>query len=225
MGSHGFGIIIAAGGPLGYLPDSRKITGRRKVESNYSWIRFEYIGRCRYSQEFSSRPASRTRRKTEEAALHALAGDFSLGLYPTLKRLANLAIELCDAQSAGVSVIEATEMGTLFRWRALAGLVEKCEGGSTPRDWSPCGECLKAGHATLYSYPARYFTYFQEPESPIVEGLVVPVFGERQPLATIWVISHHVGSRFNAEDVRIMLGPLCRHCSQVPIYRQYRAGQ
>jgi RNA polymerase sigma factor (sigma-70 family) len=92
----------------------------------------------------------------------------------------------------------------LFRWKALAGELEGYQGGSTPRDWSPCGQCLKAAKPMLYSYPARFFTYFKEVDTTIVEGLVIPMYAEGQPVGTIWIISHDEQRHFNAEDVRIM---------------------
>lgn len=156
------------------------------------------------SGELLERPVGQTNRKGEIAAMYALAGTLSLGSSPALKELSKLAVELCRAGSAGVSVIESAETGELFRWRALAGVIEHYEGGFTPREWSPCGECLKAGRAILYSYPARYFTYFQKLEVPIVEGLVIPMLFNASPVGTIWVVSHTPARRFNAEDVRIM---------------------
>jgi RNA polymerase sigma factor (sigma-70 family) len=113
-------------------------------------------------------------------------------------------MDLCNAGSAGVSVLEPDHTGDIFRWQALSGEIEDHQGGSTPRDWSPCGETLKAGRAMLYSYPARYFTYFQKLHVPIVEGLVIPMFSDGLPVGTIWVISHNSNRRFHAEHVRIM---------------------
>ena len=136
--------------------------------------------------------------------MYALADTISQNSSLVLKRLSNLAIELCDADSAGVSVVESSETGELFRWQALAGEIEQYVGGTTPRDWSPCGECLKAGRATLYSYPARYFTYFQALDRPIVEGLVIPMLANGSAVGTIWIMSHTSRNRFDAEHVRIM---------------------
>ena len=122
-----------------------------------------------------------------------------------LKRLAQMAIELCGADSSGVSVLEDGANGKqIFRWRALAGEFEPYEGGSTPRDWSPCGACLDAGRPMLYSYPARFFTYFQEVDTTIVEGLVIPMQDERGPIGTIWIVSDKEEHGFDAEDVRVM---------------------
>lgn len=92
----------------------------------------------------------------------------------------------------------------LFRWQALAGVIEPYEGGSTPRNWSPCGTCLDVGVPVLYSYPARHFSYFRPLAVPIVEGLVIPRYADRNAGATIWIVSHEEDRRFDAEDVRVM---------------------
>lgn len=136
--------------------------------------------------------------------MYSSAAALRQGSGPALKQLARHAVELCDADSGGVSIIEGTDTSALFRWRGLAGKVEQYEGGSTPRDWSPCCECLKAGRAILYSYPERRFTYLRQLGLPIVEGLVIPVLSSTLPLGTIWVISHTHKRQFNAEHVRIM---------------------
>ena len=141
--------------------------------------------------------------RVEMNAMYELAELLADGAPALLKRLAQMAIELCGAGSGGISMLEATSDGELFRWNALAGELEKYEGGSTPRDWSPCGQCLKAARPMLYSYPARFFTYFQDVETAIVEGLVIPMYLDAQPIGTIWIISHDERC-FDAEDVRIM---------------------
>jgi hypothetical protein len=98
---------------------------------------------------------------------------------------------LCDAGAGGISMLETGDDGRqFFRWQALAGELEAHVGGTTPGDWSPCGECLKAGKPMLYSYPARFFTYFQNVNTIIVEGLVIPMYADGQPIGTIRIVSH-----------------------------------
>ncbi len=157
------------------------------------------------TQELLVRPLRRVNRPGEIAALHSLATILKRGSTIVLKRLASLAVELCGAGTAGVSVLEAGDDATqVFRWQALAGELEHHEGGTTPRDWSPCGECLNAGRPMLYAYPAKYFSYFQEIQTPIVEGLVIPMYVDGLAVGTIWIVSHDEQCRFDAEDVRIM---------------------
>jgi RNA polymerase sigma factor (sigma-70 family) len=157
------------------------------------------------SGELLSRPIHTLDSRIEIKAMYDLAGLLSEGKYRVLKRLAQMAIELCDAGSGGISVIEVDQDGNQqFRWQALAGELEKYEGGTTPRDWSPCGQTLKAAKAMLYTYPARFFTYFQEVTTPLVEGLVIPMFDSGQPVGAMWIVSHDENRIFDAEDVRIM---------------------
>jgi RNA polymerase sigma factor (sigma-70 family) len=159
------------------------------------------------SHELLSRRMRKANARAEIKALHDLADVLPQGPSAILKRLANLAIELCSAGSGGISMLEAGSDGNLlFRWRALAGELEPHEGGTTPRDWSPCGECLRAGKPVLYSYPARFFTYFQAVDTILVEGLVIPMYAEGHPIGTIWIISHDPRRIFDAEDVRVMTG-------------------
>lgn len=160
------------------------------------------------SEELAARPIGAPNRKGETSAMHALAGAMSQSLSLALKRLSNLAIELCHADSAGVSLLESAGAGELFRWRAVSGEIERYiehyEGETTPRDWSPSGESLKAGRAMLYSYPARHFTYFQKLDLPIAEDLVIPMYSGGSPVGTVWVVSHTSTRRFDAEHARTL---------------------
>ena len=158
------------------------------------------------NEQLLLRPAhAAASRRVEIAAVHSLARLMNAGEPTILKRLAQMAIELCGADSSGVSVLEDGADGKqIFRWRALAGEFEPYEGGSTPREWSPCGACLDAGRPMLYSYPARFFTYFQDVDTTIVEGLVIPMQDKRGPIGTIWIISDNEEHGFDAEDVRVM---------------------
>jgi RNA polymerase sigma factor (sigma-70 family) len=157
------------------------------------------------SDQLISRPIHTVNSRVEIKAMYELADLLAQGAPALLKRLAQMAIELCNAGSGGISMLEPGNDGVpLFRWRALAGALEAYEGGSTPRDWSPCGQCLSAARPMLYAYPARFFTYFQKVDETIVEGLVIPMYSGGQPIGTIWIISHDDQRKFNAEDVRIM---------------------
>ncbi|MEJ7592860.1 MAG: ATP-binding protein [Planctomycetaceae bacterium] len=124
-----------------------------------------------------------------------------------LRALMQAAVRLCRAGTAGVSLLEATLDGEEhFRWVALAGVYEGHEGGTTPRDFSPCGACLDQNSPQLYSYPARRFTYFNEVAPPIVEALVIPFGVERPILGAIWIASHDESRKFDSEDLRVMKG-------------------
>ena len=122
------------------------------------------------------------------------------------QRFVELALELCGAGTAGLSVCAKDEHGAeIFRWDNLAGRLASYLGGTTPRHFSPCGLCLDEGAPVLVARPARIFTYFEKLADPIIEALVIPLYDAGQvPLATIWIVTHDENHRFDAEDVRVM---------------------
>jgi RNA polymerase sigma factor (sigma-70 family) len=78
-------------------------------------------------------------------------------------------------------------------------------GGTTPRNFSPCGSCLDAGKPVLYVAPARWFTYFGQIDTPITEGLVIPIYRDGLAIGTLWIVSHDADKAFDSEDLRIMV--------------------
>jgi RNA polymerase sigma factor (sigma-70 family) len=152
----------------------------------------------------AARPVRKPRRLAERAAFRELTNVLPRGRDAIFECLASLALKLCSAGTAGVSVLENSTEGELFRWQVLAGQLSSFVGGTTPRHWSPCGTCLDRGKPVLYSWPARYFTYIASIDVPIPEGLVIPVYAHGRAIATIWIVSHDT-AQFDAEDVRIMV--------------------
>jgi hypothetical protein len=116
-----------------------------------------------------------------------------------------LALDLCEADTAGLSFLDNDSNGEqLFRWTHLKGRLEEHVGGTTPRNFSPCGVTLDRDSPQLFSYPGRYFEYFNQTGVPIVEGLVIPFHVGTETEGTVWIVSHTKGSGFDSEDVRIM---------------------
>jgi CheY-like chemotaxis protein len=87
---------------------------------------------------------------------------------------------------------------------AIAGALAGYEGGTVPKNFSPCNICLERQAPQLYSYPERYFTDFQRAQPAIVEGLVIPLMAGDRAIETIWIASHDETRQFDLEDVRIM---------------------
>jgi hypothetical protein len=141
-----------------------------------------------------------------DEARHRIAYSLSGTGQDVLQALVDSTITLCGAHTAGFSVLRKKEDGTdYFRWDAMAGVLRHAVGGSTPRDWSPCGVTLDRQSAQLFWYPERFFTYFAKTKPAIVEGLVLPVFIETNcPLGTLWIVSHDKHLKFTSRHVQIM---------------------
>lgn len=154
---------------------------------------------------------SRRRRKPnsfqENLALHSLTRAMANSPDQLVDTLLETALELCGAGTAGLSMIETLPSGEqVFRWTHLAGQLKDYVGGTTPRNFSPCGVTLDRNAPQLFDHPGRRFQYLNDAVVPIVEGLVIPVSMGTDASATIWIVSHDEECKFDSEDARLMTG-------------------
>jgi len=121
-----------------------------------------------------------------------------------LNGLIGHAIRLCKADSAGISLLEKDQNDDqIFRWVAAKGAMEQYIGGTTPRNFSPCGICLERNCAQLFFHPEQYYTYLKR-ILPMTELLLIPLYGDHDAMGTLWVISHNGQRKFDSEDARIL---------------------
>jgi signal transduction histidine kinase len=156
------------------------------------------------NSKLRSRPRRLPNLETESAALRILARVMANSPSQLLDTLLRLALELCQAGTAGISLVETLpENKSIFRWTNVAGVLKKHAGGFTSRNVSLCGVSLDCKSAQLFSYPAKHFRYLNQIPVPIVEALVIPLVGTG-PAGTIWIFSHEEGVVFDSEDARLM---------------------
>jgi PAS domain S-box-containing protein len=152
--------------------------------------------------ELSKRPSRSPDYAAESHALIALAQQLAKSPVGILQQLAETALTLCSAQSAGISLLEAD--GKRFYWPAIAGQWAQHLGGGTPREYGPCGTVLDNNTALLFSHPERDFDYFV-PVTPLVEeALLMPFYIDGNAVGTVWIIAHDTSRRFDSEDLRLM---------------------
>ena len=123
-----------------------------------------------------------------------------------IRRFLEVAIRLCGAGSAGLSVLRSNQAGqAIIRWEAVSGALASHEGVDTPRDSSPCGLCLDAGATVLIGQPERAFAYLRNTPPSILEDLIVPLHDHaNKTLGTLWIAHHDASSRFSSDDARIL---------------------
>jgi hypothetical protein len=176
------------------------------------------------TRELSARPLGKRDGAAQIRALEAVGREITKPADQLLGIVVNHALELCVAGSAGLSVLHEEDEGQKFHWDVLAGVLRDHVGETTPRDFSPCGVTLDRKSPQLFSYPARYFRYFEECSVPLVEGLVIPIFVDEKPLGTLWIISHTKDCQFNSEDVLVMTG-LAAFCQMALSYLAHARSQ
>jgi PAS domain S-box-containing protein len=154
--------------------------------------------------ELSRRPSRPPDHAAENRALIALAQAMAVSPDGILQTLAETALALCRAHSAGLSLLEEGDQKRNFHWRAVAGQWAPHLNGGTPRDFGPCGTVLDRNVALVFSHPERDFPYFGEVHPLLEEGLLIPFYLNGEAVGTIWVVSHDESRRFDAEDLRVM---------------------
>ena len=121
-----------------------------------------------------------------------------------LQELVEIAVDLCGADSAGISLEEENEKGELqFRWIAAAGSFERYLNGTTPRFYSPCGTCLDRGVPQLYQVSDPYYNFLGVTAEPILDGILIPWRSDHVQ-GTIWLVSHQSREAFNRADYELM---------------------
>ncbi len=90
--------------------------------------------------ELRRRPSRAPDYAAENRALVALAQEVSVSPNNILQKLVEIALTLCHAHSAGISMLD--DERKKFRWIAIAGRWVNHLGGGAPRHFSPSGTVL-----------------------------------------------------------------------------------
>lgn len=151
--------------------------------------------------ELTRRPSRPSDHAAENHALVALAQELS-SRTGILQKLVEVALALCGAHSAGISLLQEDEQN--FHWPAIAGRWAAHVGGCMPRDLSPCGTVLDRKAPQLFSHPERYYHSLSSTAPLIDEALLIPFYVDGKAVGTIWIIAHDASRRFDSEDLRVM---------------------
>ncbi|HEX7639960.1 MAG TPA: ATP-binding protein, partial [Burkholderiaceae bacterium] len=140
----------------------------------------------------------------ENEALAGLATVLAENPDDLARALADAALRLTGAHSAGLS-LEDTERGEpVFRWVATAGEFARYLHGTMPRDFSPCGEVVARDAPVLMRDPVRVYPDVRSLHRPVHEVLLVPFHRRGAAVGTMWVVSHDRGKTFDREDLRLV---------------------
>jgi two-component sensor histidine kinase len=179
-------------------------------ETSPGWLADAFLGRQQIliTPELARRARRPPNLLAEANAHRELAALVGRDPRAALQRVAELAIVLCRAGSAGVSVLATDDANEpVFQWAAVAGEYSRYRGQIMPRYFSLCGLCFQSSGTILVDRPARAFSDFEGAHVPIVEALFVPLHdAERRPIGVIWAVSHEPSSHFefDADDARMM---------------------
>jgi hypothetical protein len=138
------------------------------------------------------------------AGLERLAHAFVENPETILQELVNAAVDLCGADSAGISIEKQDRTDEQFyHWVATAGFYSGFLNAILPRYPSACGICLERGRPQLFRVTQRFFEILGVEAPPVTDGILLPwqVDGTR---GTIFVMAHECAEAFDHGDIRTM---------------------
>jgi transcriptional regulator with GAF, ATPase, and Fis domain len=138
----------------------------------------------------------------ESRAVVALTERMASAPQSILQTLADVTVELCPSQSAGLSLL--TQDRKRFYWAAISGRWADHKEGGALGDFGPCDTVLHCNATQLMWRPERHFTYFAGVRPAIEELLLVPLHVRGQAVGAIWAIVHDQSRRFDSEVSRLL---------------------
>ena len=148
-------------------------------------------------------PRRRADPVAERAALQSIVGRVSRSTDDIFQDVANVALALCDAHSAGVSIL--ADDGLTFVRASVAGAWRGLPHSQAPRSLSPYGLVLETNASQLFYRPQRYYEFLQGAQPEVIEGLLVPYRRDGVTVGAVWVASHDESRHFDGEDERRLL--------------------
>lgn len=121
-----------------------------------------------------------------------------------LQELVNSAVELCGADSAGISIEreDRTEKD-FYHWVATAGQYTGFLDAILPRYPSACGVCLERGRPQIFRVGQRFFDLMGIEAPLVTDGILLP-WGVDETRGTIFIMAHGRREAFDLEDCRMM---------------------
>jgi hypothetical protein len=154
---------------------------------------------------FESRPGHNRDSFQREEGMRRLARVFAERPERIFQELVDVAMELCGADSAGVSVEESSEQPPTFRWVATSGKYGPFHNARLPYDFAPCSICLERGEAQHFRVGQAIFDILGIAADLVTDGMLIP-WEVEDMRGTIWVVAHEESETFDKHDYETVQG-------------------
>jgi signal transduction histidine kinase len=136
--------------------------------------------------------------------MHRLARAFVESPDTILQELVNAAVDLCGADSAGISIQKKNETGeTFYHWIATAGQYARFMDSKLPPFPSACGICIERGRSQLFRVSPLFFDLMGIEAEIVSDGILIPWHVE-EVHGTLWIMAHERTEAFDDGDHRLM---------------------
>ena len=164
---------------------------------------------------FSARPSRPPNPAAQAKLIERLARTLLEDPDSILQWLVDSALDMCGADSAGISVERyfksETDFDTRidgFQWIATAGQYRRLLDAVIPRKPSACDICLGRGRPQLYRVSTPFLRSIGVDAARVTDGLMVP-WGADGRRGTIWILAHGRTEAFdqgNLETLELLAG-------------------
>ena len=121
-----------------------------------------------------------------------------------LQELVNAAVDLCGADSAGISLeTEEKTDANYYHWVATAGQYNGFLNAVLPRYPSACGICLERGKPQLFRVRQRFFDIMGIEAPLVTDGILLP-WQVEDTRGTIFIMAHGRTAAFDKHDGQMM---------------------
>jgi PAS domain S-box-containing protein len=151
-----------------------------------------------------SRPSRAPDHAAENRALTTLAREMATNPPGVLQACAALVLELCHADSAGISLLKPGAESSLFHWHAVVGPLTGPLGRSIQPEASPSGAVIARDRMLLVREAAQVFPDLKGIHPHGYETLLAPWHSNGEPVGALWAIKHTPEGQFDAEDARLL---------------------
>ncbi|WP_114949083.1 GAF domain-containing protein [Microvirga calopogonii] len=155
------------------------------------------------TEELARRSSHAPDYEAENRALAALAQEMTANPCDVLQKCAELAVALCHADSAGISLLEPGEEG-VFRWHAAGGGLAAQAGRTVPQETCPSEAVIARDSVLLFREGERLFPGMRGIGPPVYEILLAPWHAYGEPVGALWAMKHTPEGQFDAEDARLL---------------------
>ena len=137
-------------------------------------------------------------------AMHRLAETFVKRPETILQELADAAVRMCGADSAGISMErEDRTEAQYYQWIATAGEYTSFLHASLPQYPSACTVCLYRGGPQHFRVGKRFFDLLGVEAAEVTDGILLP-WEVEEMRGTIFILAHGRTEAFDGEDLRLM---------------------
>jgi hypothetical protein len=141
---------------------------------------------------------------TQLEALQRLSRALLENLDTILHELVQTAVDLCGADSAGISIEkEGGSDREFYHWVATAGAYSEFLNAILPQYPSACGICLEREHAQHFTVSKKFFDILGVEAPLVTDGILLP-WKTEDTRGTIFVMAHGRTEAFEENDARLM---------------------